>query len=144
MSDNNKIIGNNYSLIDGTVEFFGAVGARSKSGRWYANLFIGNRDLQFVIRKTDTLLDDILGAIAADIKAGNDVAYLIAGRRAGVLLYLSNIITAEHLRNASEGVDYVDIPSLAAFGDYSLTIRVESSRTEHYLATADKDYVTIK
>lgn len=144
MSDNNTIIGTNYSLENGTVEFFGAIGTCSNSGRWYANLFIGNRDLQFEIRKTDTLLDDILGAIAADIKAGNDVAYLIAGRRAGVLLYLSNIITAEHLRNASEGEDYVDIPGLAAFGDFSLTVRIESSRTEHYLATADKDYVTIK
>lgn len=86
----------------------------------------------------------ILDAIAADIKAGNDVAYLIAGRRAGVLLYLSDIITAEYLRNASEGKDYVDIPGLAAFGDYSLTIRIESSRPECYLATADKDYVVIK
>ena len=144
MSDNDKIIGTNYSLKNGIVEFFGAVGTRSDSGEWYANLFIGNRDLRFNIRKTDTLLDDILGAIATDIKAGNDVSYLIAGRRAGVLLYLSDIITAKHLRYASEGRGYVDIPGFAAFGDYSLTIRIESDKPEHYLATADKDYVAIK
>lgn len=144
MSDNNTIIGTNYSLKNGTVEFFGAIGTCSNSGRWYANVLIGNRYPQFEITKTDAILDMILDAIAADIKAGNDVAYLIAGRRAGVLLYLSDIITAEHLRNASEGKDYVDIPGLAAFGDYSLTIRIESSRPECYLATADKDYVVIK
>ena len=133
------VTGTNYCLKDGTINFFGAMGKRSGAGnKWYSNLFMGNEKLMFEITKTDKIHDWILECIVADTEAGNEIAYLIVGIRTAVLLYLSDIITAEHLHKVSEGEDYVEIPDVA-FENLSLTVRVEKGRTEFFCATTDKN-----
>ena len=87
----------------------------------------------------------ILECIKEDIKAGRraDIAYVIVGNRYAASLYIDKVITEEHLRNATEGDDYVDLPGVA-FGDFTLTVRVDPSVEPNFCATADKDCVVIQ
>ena len=139
----NVICGINYSLDAGTVNFFGAKGMHF-GDEWAINAF-GDEPTCVVIKTHDTL-HGIMECIKADTEDGNrdKIAYVIVGIRAAVVLYLEGIITAEHLRKASEGPDYVDIPGVNIEG-LSLTVRVDASRKNPaFVATADKDCTIIK
>ncbi|MCR4752839.1 MAG: hypothetical protein K5837_00245 [Candidatus Saccharibacteria bacterium] len=139
----NVICGTNYSLDAGTVDFFGARGMHFGDG-WAINTFGGNLMVEVV--KTHDTLEGIKQCIKGDTDAGkrDKIAFVIVGKRAAVALYLEGIITAEHLRKASEGPDYVDIPDVN-FEDLSLTVRVDASRENlAFVATADKDCTIIE
>ncbi|MBQ6593840.1 hypothetical protein IJI00_02135 [Candidatus Saccharibacteria bacterium] len=139
----NVISGINFSLDAGTVNFFGARGARL-GDRWAINAFGG--ELMVEVAKTNETPQAIMRCIKDDTDAGkrDKIAYVIVGVRAAVALYLNGIITAEHLRKASEGEQYIDIPNVI-FEDLSLTVRVDASRENPaFVATADKDCVVIE
>ena len=139
----NVICGINYSLDADTVNFFGARG-RHLGDRWTINAFGG--DLMVEVVKTHDTLQAIKQCIKDDTDAGKSykIACVIVGKYAAVVLYLEGIITAEHLRKASEGPDYVDIPGVNVEG-LSLTVRVDASRKNPaFVATADKDCTIIK
>jgi len=139
----NVISGTNFSLDAGTVNFFGARGTYF-GDEWAINAFGG--ELMVTVVKTDETHRAIMRCIKDDTDAGkrDKIAYVIVGVRAAVVLYLSGIITAEHLRKASEGEDYVDIPNVI-FEDLSLTVRVDASRKNlAFVATADKDCTIIE
>lgn len=94
---------------------------------------------------TDEILQDILECIATDTNAGkrHKIAYVIVDRRAAVSLYLSKVITTQHLRNAREHDDYIDIPDVT-FDNLSLTVRIDKEvYTDYFCATADKKCVII-
>ena len=140
----NVISGINYSLDAGTVNFFGAKG-KHFDDRWAAiNAFGG--EAMVIVAKTDETPRAIMQCIKDDTDAGkrDKIAYVIVGVRAAVALYLNGIITAEHLRKASEGEEYIDIPNVI-FEDLSLTVRVDASRENlAFVATADKDCTIIE
>ena len=139
----NIISGINYSLNAGTVNFFGARGTHFGDG-WAINALGG--EMMVTVAKTDETPQAIMQCIKDDTDAGkrDKIAYVIVGVRAAVVLYLSGIITAEHLRKASEGEDYIDIPNVI-FEDLSLTVRVDASRKNlAFVATADKDCTIIE
>lgn len=140
---NNVISGTNYSLNAGTVDFFGARGACLGDG-WAINAFGG--ELMVEVAKTNETPQAIMQCIKDDTDAGkrDKIAYVIVGVRAAVALYLNGIITAEHLRKASEGKEYIDIPNVI-FEDLSLTVRVDASRENlAFVATADKNCAIIE
>lgn len=94
---------------------------------------------------TDEILQDILECIVADTNAGKrcKIAYVIVDRRAAVSLYLSKVITTQHLRNARKHDNYIDIPDVT-FDNLSLTVRVDKEvYTDYFCATADKKCVII-
>ena len=139
----NEISGINYSLKADTVNFFGAKGTHYSNG-WAINAFGG--ETMVAVVKTDETPQAIMQCIEDDTNAGkrDKIAYVIVGVRAAVALYLDGTITAEHLRKAFEGEDYVDIPNVT-FEDLSLTVRVDASRDNlHFVATADKDCTIIE
>ena len=139
----NVISGINFSLDAGTVNFFGARGARFVD-RWVIDAFGG--ELMVEVVKTDEFHQTIMQCIKDDTDAGkrDKIAYVIVGIRAAVALYLEGIITAEHLRKASEGEKYIDIPNVT-FEDLSLIVRVDASRENlAFVATADKDCTIIE
>ena len=134
----NVILGTNYSLDTGVVNFFGAKGA-FLGDKWCINAFGG--DLMVQVVKSDETPQAILGCIKADTDNGkrDEIAYVVVGVRAAVVLYLNKNITAEHLRKASEGPYYVDIPGVI-FDGLSLTVRVDGSKENlAFVATADKN-----
>lgn len=139
----NRITGTNFSLIDGVVDFFGAKAMRTNKFS-AVNIDIGEDVMIQIIPDTITVEESILGCIKDDTDAGkrDKIAYAIVGIRAAAALYLLDIITAEHLRNATEGDNYVDIPGIV-FDGLSLTVRVDPSRDYIFCATADKDCVII-
>lgn len=139
----NVISGKNFSLESGTVNFFGAMGMHFDGG-WAINILGGGVMVQ--VAKSDETLPAIMECISADTDAGkrDEIAYVIVGVRAAVVLYLDGTITAECLRNAVEGDHYVDIPGVA-FEDLLLTVRVDANREDlAFVATADKDCVIIE
>ena len=139
----NVISGTNFSLEADTINFFGAMGTRL-GDKWAINAFGG--ELMVEVAKSDEVRQDIMRCIEDDTNAGKrgEIAYVIVGIRAAVALYLSDIITAEHLRKATEGEDYVDIPGVP-FKDLSLTVRVDASIEDlAFVATADENCVIIK
>ncbi|MBR0134003.1 hypothetical protein IJM16_01930 [Candidatus Saccharibacteria bacterium] len=140
---NGVISGNNYSLEGNTVNFFGAKGTRF-GDRWAINFFGG--DPMVVVVKTHDILQTIMRCIKNDTDAGkrDKIAYVIVGVRAAVVLFLEGIIAAEHLRKATEGEEYIDIPNVI-FDGLSLTVRVDASRRDDlaFVATADKDCTII-
>lgn len=140
---NNDISGINYSLSAGTVNFFGAKGTHFGDG-WAINAF--GDELMVEVVKTNETHQAIMQCIKDDTDAGkrDKIAYVIVGVRAAVALYLNGIITAKHLRKASEGEEYIDIPNVI-FEDLSLTVRVDASRENlAFVATADKDCTIIE
>ncbi len=140
----NRITGTNFSLIDGVVDFFGAKAIHTDK-LCAVNFCIGGDIMIRVDPNSSNVKECILECIEEDIKAGrrDDVAYVIVGNRYAASLYIDKVITEEHLRNATEGDDYVDLPGVA-FGDFTLTVRVDPSVEPNFCATADKDCVVIQ
>jgi len=146
----NTISGTNFSLDGSVVDFFGAKGARLSDDGWAINALGG--DLMFEAPKSNETPQTILQFIKDDTDAGkrDEIAYVIVDARAAVVLYLNGIITAEHLREASEGPHdapegpyYVDIPGVV-FDGLPLTVRVDGRLIYRaYVATADKDCIVI-
>ncbi len=138
-----SVSGINYSLDAGVVNFFGANGI-SLGDEWYIDTYIGELMIQVV--KSDKTHQAVLKCIETDTGNGKrkEIAYVIVGARAAVVLYLDKTITAEHLRKATEGPHYVDIPDVV-FDGLPLTVRVDGSQKDlDFVATADKDCVIIK
>ena len=140
----NVIIGKNYYLKSGTINFYGAMGRSLTNDYWLINQEI---DSTWMNKKeaTDEILQAILECITADTNAGKryKIAYVIVDRRAAVSLYLSKVITTQHLRNAREYDDCIDIPDVT-FDNLSLTVRVDKEvYTDYFCATADKKCVII-
>ena len=139
----NVVRGENYRLMNGIINFFGARGMRSRDG-WLTNTPFSD-SLMLTSRREDEIPQTIQECIVTDVKAGKGdrIACVTVGARSAVLLYLGNYITIEHLRKASEGEDYIDIPNVN-FEGLSLTVHVINSSSDFFVATADKDYTVIK
>lgn len=139
----NFISGTNFSLKSGTVDFFGAMGEHH-GDYWLSNEKFGGNSL-YQIHKENKVPESIFECIEADRNEGKDdcVAYVVVGRYAAVKLYLCGLVAIKHLRKASEGKDYIDIPGVV-FGGLTLTVRVDANRDGYFCATADKDCTIIK
>ena len=139
----NSISGKNFSFDGSTVDFFGAKAMRS--GDFCAiNIGVGEEVMIQVDPSNHYIRGCILDCIKDDTKAGkrDKIAYVIVGRRGAAELYIDNTITVEHLRNAREGSDYVDIPGIT-FDDLPVTVRVDPNQGGIFCATANKDCAII-
>ena len=134
------IKGKNFSLSSGVVNFFGERGM--KSGQYWAISAFDN-SVMIEVDPDKTILRDIRECINEDVANGNGdkIAMLVTAPSTAVSLFLSDVITAQHLRKAEERDGFIDIPNVLLF-KRSLTVRVDSY-TEYSFATADENGVIL-
>ncbi len=131
----NSITGNNFSLQNGIIDFYGAKGAKTGPKNWAVNAMGG--DLMFEVDPDESLLPSIQECIDTDVKNGDGdkIAMLVVGPRTAVSLFLKDVITVQCLREANEVNDVIELPDVPVLGRL-LTIRVDPG-TEDSIATAD-------
>lgn len=132
----NKVNGINWSLDAGKIDFFGAKGEKFDEKSWAINAF-GN-DLLCQV-EPGSMMPEISACIASDVDSGNGdkIAQVQLGARQAVVFFLEGKLTREHLKNAVEGLGFIDIPSVA-IDDRTLTVRITPS-PENTVATADSE-----
>jgi hypothetical protein len=128
--------GINWSLFDGTIDFFGARGMTVSEKTWAINAFGGEMWVQVA---PDTMMPEIRGCIQADLEAGNagKLAQVQLGARQAVVFFLEGKLTRKHLKHATETQEFIDIPNVSVDGR-SLTVRILVS-PKFSVATADSD-----
>lgn len=131
----NDIAGNNFSLQNGIINFYGAKGMKDGPKNWAINVEMGG-DLMIEV-EPDDLLPSIQECIDTDVKNGDGdkIAMLVVRPRTAVSLFLKDVILPQHLREATEIDDIVDLPKVPVLGRL-LTVRVDPN-TEFSIATAD-------
>lgn len=131
-----QLNGVNYELDGNTINFFGAKGTKFDGGKWGINGLLGDIWVQV---NPDTMMPRIAECIADDVSSGNGdkVAQLQLGARQAVVFYLEGKLTREHLKHASEGADFIDIPNVDVDG-HILTVRIQAN-PEYGVATADSE-----
>jgi hypothetical protein len=117
------------------VDFFGAKG-KFIDGRWAIYPSLGNI---WAIVAPGSMIPDIRECIEQDVAAGNSdkIAKVLVGPRQGVVLFLEGKITLEHLKNATQTEEFIDIPGVA-IDDRVLTVRVLANASLR-VATADSE-----
>ena len=131
----NSITGNNFSLQNGIIDFYGAKGTKTGPKNWAINAMGGAA--MFEVDPDESLLPSIQECIDTDVKNGDGdkIAMLVVRPRTAVSLFLKDVILPQHLREATEVDDIIDLPKVPIRGRL-LTIRVDPD-TEDSIATAD-------
>lgn len=134
----NKVESINWSIENGTINFFGAKGAKHGKS-WIVNAFLG---IMCEV-EPDSMLPQIRDIIADDVKNGNGdkIAQILMAPRQAVVFYLEGVLTKDLLKQSVEGPGFIDVPNVQ-IDDRVLTVRI-LEHSEYTVATADADGVVV-
>ena len=137
----NGITGDNFSLQNGIINFYGARGMKDGPKNWAINVAGG--DLMFEVDPDDSLLPDIQKCFDTDVENGDGdkIAMLIVAPFTAVFLFLKDVILPQHLREANETSDFIDLPGVPVLGRL-LTVRIDPN-ADSTIATADEGGIII-